>query len=227
MLQNRVDPQGNIIKTEARGHWTGNRGVLHDANKTIVRSFKLKAWITCRLEFKGSKRPIMAPNRWTELFFLDEATAFAAGHRPCFECRREDADRFKSFWLQGNPEYGFHKKTSIAQIDEILHIERIGRDKEKIGRDKEKIGRDKEKIGRDHAKHIFEEDPRRLPDGTFVRIDQQPLLILNRQLYPWSPSGYGQPTAFPNTEKVAVLTPRSIVNTLRAGYAPQMAIRPI
>ena len=205
MLQNRVDPRGDLIKTEARGHWTGNRGVLHDENKTIRRPFRLKAWITCRLEFKGRKRSIMAPNRWTELFFLDESTAFAAGHRPCFECRREDADRFKYFWLRSNPEYGFHKKTPISEIDEILH---------------------KERIGRDRSKQVFKEDPRRLPDGSFVLVAQQPFLILRQQLYPWSPAGYGRPIPLPATDKVTVLTPRSIVNTFSAGYIPQMAVPP-
>ena len=103
MLQNRVDPFGNLIKTPARGSWLGNRGIIHNHNQEVVRPFKLKAWITCTLEFRGRKRQVMAPDRYTELFFLDEATSFAAGHRPCFECRREDALRFKSYWLKGNP----------------------------------------------------------------------------------------------------------------------------
>jgi hypothetical protein len=113
MLQNRVDPFGNLIKTRARGTWMGNRGVLHDDKQQLLRPFKLKAWLTCRLEFKGRKRQIMAPHRWTELFFLDEATAFAAGHRPCFECRRSDFNKFKSLWIKGNPEYNFDEKTPI------------------------------------------------------------------------------------------------------------------
>jgi len=99
MLQNRVDPLGNIIKTPARGQWMGNRGVIHNDKKEILRPFKLKAWITCKLEFKNWKRQVMTPNRYTELFFLDEATAFGAGHRPCFECRRDDYNLFKSYWL--------------------------------------------------------------------------------------------------------------------------------
>src|ERR1700760_1777025 len=105
MLQNRVDPEGNIIRTSARGSWMGNRGIIHDEQQNVLRAFKLKAWITCVLAFKGRKRPVMAPNRYTELFFLDEATAFSAGHRPCFECRRQDAGRFKSLWIKANPEY--------------------------------------------------------------------------------------------------------------------------
>jgi len=103
MLQNRVDPFGNILKTSARGLWMGNRGILHNDRKELLRPFKLKAWITCKLQFNGRKREVMTPNRYTELFFMDEATSFAAGHRPCFECRREDYKKFKTLWLKGNP----------------------------------------------------------------------------------------------------------------------------
>jgi methylphosphotriester-DNA--protein-cysteine methyltransferase len=85
-----------------------------------------------RLEFKGRRREVMAPDRWTELFFLDEATAFAGGHRPCFECRRENANRFKAAWLKGNPHYGFDHKTSIKKIDEVIHRERIDKNGEKV-----------------------------------------------------------------------------------------------
>ena len=121
MLQNRVDPFGNIIKTKARGAWMDNRGILHNEEQQIIRPFKLKAWITCKLEFKGRKRQVMSPNRYTELFFLDEATSFAAGHRPCFECRRNDYHHFKSLWIKGNPEYHFNEKTSVKAMDDILH----------------------------------------------------------------------------------------------------------
>src|SRR5262245_6320448 len=131
MLQNRVDPSGNFIATKARGSLMGNRGVIH-RDKKIIKAFNHKAWIACLLEFKGRKRTVMMPDRWTELFFLDEATSFAAGHRPCFECRREDAQRFKSFWIQGNPEYNFDMKTSVHQIDKIIHTERIGHEKSKV-----------------------------------------------------------------------------------------------
>ncbi len=159
MLQNRVDPSGNLIITKARGQWLGNRGVIHDHDQKIIRPFKLDAWITCKLEFKGRKRPIMAPDRWTELFFLDEATSFAAGHRPCFECRREDAVKFKSSWLKGNPGYNFNEKTSIREIDKILHKERINRDRTKV---------------------TFEEDVRVLPNGVFVFAGGEPAFGFGR-----------------------------------------------
>jgi len=202
MLQNRVTPFGNLIQTKARGAWTGTRGVIHNERQQIVRPFKLKAWITCKLEFKGRQRQMMMPNRYTELFFLDEATAFAAGHRPCCECRREDYNQFKTAWLAGNPEYHFNHKTSIQEIDAILHEERISKDKSKV---------------------IFEANMKDLSDGTFIALGNEPYLIWKDQLFLWSPFGYGKGIALPNKETVTVLTPQSIVNALKAGYRPQVA----
>jgi len=203
MLQNRVDPFGNIIKTSARGALMGNRGVLHNDKKEITRPYKLIAWISCRLEFKGRKRQVMMPDRWTELFFLDEATSFAAGHRPCFECRREDAVSFKLAWLKGNPAYGFNERTAIKEIDKILHKERVGRNREKI---------------------MFEEDAEKLPGGTFVVYKNEPYLLKNGLMYLWTPSGYEAAAALPAEACLQVLTPRSVVNAFRAGYVPQMAV---
>ena len=211
MLQNRVDPSGAIIKTSARGSWMGNRGVLHNADQELLRPFRLKAWITCRLEFKGRKRQVMAPDRWTELFFLDEATAFAAGHRPCFECRRNDANRFKAFWLKGNPEYNFDEKTPIGEIDKVLHEERIDRR---------------------HSKITFEERRDKIPDGTFILLDGRAFLVKDQSIFLWSPFGYAdgialpgkKGAALPDADRLTVLTPRSIVNAFRAGYVPQMAV---
>jgi hypothetical protein len=203
MLQNRVDPFGNIIKTPARGAWTGNRGILHDDHQQLLRPFKLKAWITCQLEFKDRKRTVMAPSRYTELFFLDETTSFAAGHRPCFECRREDFIKFKSLWLKGNPEYGFDEKTSIQKIDEIIHRERMNKDKSKV---------------------TFQDCINNIPNGTFILYDNNPFLVLNGLMYLWSPFGYEKGMPLPRTDKLTVLTPRSVVNTFRAGYVPQVAI---
>jgi hypothetical protein len=168
MLQNRIDPFGNIIKTTARGAWMGNRGIIHNPEQQILRPFKLKAWLICELEFRGRKRQVMAPNRYTELFFMDEATAFAAGHRPCFECRRPDYNKFKSFWLKGNPGYGFDEKTSIQKIDDILHVERTIRDKSKV---------------------TYEESVNGIPNGAFVLSGGKPYLIFNGQMYLWSPFG--------------------------------------
>lgn len=127
-MQNRVDPFGNIIETKARGLWMGNRGKIHNEKKQITHAFKLKAWLTCKLEFNNRHREIMGAKTYTELFFLDEATAFAAGHRPCFECRRNDFLYFKKRWLNANPEFEFDDGTSIQQIDAVLHAERMNKD---------------------------------------------------------------------------------------------------
>jgi hypothetical protein len=203
MLQNRVDPYGNIIKAPERGAWLGNRGVLHNDKKEIVRMYKVKAWITCALEFRGRYRQVMMPNRWTELFFLDEATAFSAGHRPCFQCRYKDHQLFKEFWLKGNPQYGFDMKTPVTKIDEILQTERVAANKSKV---------------------TYEENIKALPYGTFVLYNDKPCLLKNNKLYPWAPGGYEKPIEFPGTAKLSVLTPRSFVNMFRVGYIPQMAI---
>lgn len=203
MLQNRVNPFGQIIKTQHRCTWLGNRGVIHNADKEIVRQFKVKAWITCALEFKGRHREVMQPNRWTELFFLDEATAFSAGHRPCFQCRYADHQRFKMYWLKGNPGYGFDMKTAVAEIDDILQRERIAADKTKI---------------------YYEESLEILPDGTFVVLQNNPYLVKGKQLYLWTPAGYEKPISLPVLEKIQVLTPKSFVNMFAAGYVPHLLV---
>jgi hypothetical protein len=203
MLQNRVDPKGNIIITKARGAWLGNRGQLHNSGKTILRPFKHKAWIICLLQFKGRHREVMSPGLWTELFFLDEATAFSAGHRPCFECRREDANRFKAAWLKGNPEYGFSPNVRIGMIDDILQAERIGTVNTKV---------------------TFEADINDLPDGVFVGVAGEAFLVAGGLIYKWSPGGYGDGLSFPTETQVRVFTPRSVVNAFRNGYRPQIGI---
>lgn len=203
MLQNRVDPFGDLMRTTARGSWMGNRGVIHNDQQEIIRAFKLKAWITCVLEFKGRKRKVMSRDRYTELFFLDEATAFSAGHRPCAECRRNDYNRFKSSWLKGNPGHGFDEKVSVQKIDAILDSERIEAHNTKI---------------------TFEENIRDLPNGVFVLFKGNPFLILNRRMYLWSPFGYPKEIKLPHSDRLPVLTPRSIVNTFRAGYEPQITL---
>jgi hypothetical protein len=202
-MQNRVDPTGNIISTTARGAWMGNRGQLHDDTKEIQRHFKLKAWLTCKLQFKERHRNVMSPGLYTELFFLDEATAFAAGHRPCCECRRQDHYRFKMFWLKSNPEYKFDEKTSIKQIDDVLHAERINSRNNKV---------------------TWLDNIDNLPTGTFIFRNKHPYLIASHQLFRWTPLGYDNKLPVPKNEIVTVLTPRSVVNTFSAGYLPQMSI---
>ena len=201
MFQNRVDPFGNIIATKARGAWLGNRGQLHGTGKTILRPFKHKAWIICELQFKSRHREIMAPNLWTELFFFDEATALAAGHRPCFECRREAASQFKKAWLDGNPEYGFTLKTKISKIDDVLQAERIDTEGKKIK---------------------FKAKLDELPDSVFIEIANKPYLFVNHLIYHWTPSGYGMAEKIDLKTQVVVLTPKSIVNAIKVHYQPQL-----
>jgi hypothetical protein len=204
MLQNRVDPRGALIKTTARGSWMGNRGVIHDGYQQIVRPFKLKAWLICLLDFKGRRRQVMTPDRYTELFFLDEATAFSAGHRPCAECRRKAFNRFKHFWLEANPGYGYNEKTPIWKIDEVLHKERINRSGTKI---------------------TFTESVSRLPAGTLILHQDVPYLFADQLFFRWTPDGYDDDgISLPAVDTVEVLTPRSVVNAFTAGYKPQMAI---
>lgn len=197
--RNRVTPFGEIIATEARGLLYGNRGVLHDDRGELVRSWQGRRWIACRLEFKGRRRELMRPGRFTELFFLDEATALAAGHRPCAECRREDFLRFRQAWSSGrNPE-----SIRAEALDRSLHEERIptggGR--------------------RLHAARLGD-----LPDGSMVAESESAWLVVGDGLMPWSPYGYGARRAAAGTTKVWALTPPSILDALRAGYAP--AIHP-
>ncbi|HTR30986.1 MAG TPA: hypothetical protein VMH27_17065 [Puia sp.] len=203
MLQNRVDPKGDLIRTPARGSWTGNRGVIHDGHRNIVRPFKRKAWLICLLEFKGRQRQVMTPNRWTELFFLDEATAFSAGHRPCAECRRQAFNRFKHCWISGNPEFGFTDKTPIWKIDDVLHKERINRSAKKV---------------------TYTGSVDHLPAGVFVLYRGEPYLFAGGLFLRWTPEGYDDGVAVSGVNGVEILTPRSVVKAFRAGYKPQMAV---
>jgi hypothetical protein len=128
-LQNRVTPTGDIIATPHRGMFTGNRGIIHDpATKTLTRRWAGKAWLTCVCEFRGRRRKVMGGRSWTELFFLDEATALSAGHRPCFFCRRDDANRFRAAWEKGNGV----TDVLAPEMDAVLHRERLDGRKKRL-----------------------------------------------------------------------------------------------
>lgn len=207
MLQNRLDPMGNLIRTKARGAWMGNRGgVLHDDQQHIVRPFKSKGWLICLLQFKGRQRKVMTPKLYTELFSWDEATAFAAGHRPCAECRRADFNRFRECWVRGNPEYGFTSKVLIGEIDNILQQERIDKDGKKVMYQETQLSN--------------------LPDGVFILLQEEPYLLYNKILHRWTPFGYEDRIALSTIkeDQFLVLTPRSVVNTFLAGYTPSVVI---
>jgi hypothetical protein len=127
--RNRVTPLGEIVAVSERGTMMGNRGILHDAEGLIRRPWAVKRWLICVLEFRGRHRMVMAPNRYTELFFLDEATALAAGHRPCFECRRDRYLAFRDAWAAGDPEMVGREPIRADDIDNRLHAERVGPDR--------------------------------------------------------------------------------------------------
>ncbi len=191
-LPNRVTPLGELVADPARGLVYGNRGCLHDAERRIRRHYQVKRWIACRLDFRGRRRsPLMRPGRFTEVFFLDEATALAAGHRPCGECRREDYDRFAALWLD------LHGERGADTIDARLHDERF-----------DAVTR----MRRLHAGR-FEG----LPDGSFVLDDGTPKLVLGKSLLSWSPSGYERPEPRPKGA-ATLITPPSLVALLRSGW---------
>src|SRR5882757_7681187 len=126
-LPNRVTPLGDLIATPERGLVYGNRGCLHDASGQIRRRYSTKRWIACRLQFRGRRRtPLLAPGLYTGLFFLDEATALAAGHRPCAECQRGRFELFRMDWATANPDEAGSDKPLAPVMDVVLHKERLG-----------------------------------------------------------------------------------------------------
>jgi hypothetical protein len=197
-LQNRVDPFGNIFQTSARGTMMGNRGgALHNASREIVRRYRSRRWIACVLEFRGRRRTVMSPNRYTELFFLDEAVALAAGHRPCAECRRARYNAFKGAWQRA------HRQDKLPFADDMdleLHRARIA-----------------------HGKKVTHEAAlNSLPDGCLVQVDGFAYLVTGSELLLWTPQGYARRDARPTDSIVTVLTPESIVGCFREGYAPEI-----
>lgn len=223
--QNRVTPFNELIATPARGTLMGNRGVLHDASGSILRPHAHRTWVTCLLAFKGRHRDVMTPGRYTELFFLDEATALAAGHRPCGECRHGDHLRFKALWKQvrgevadgrdGNLKGGVLKAGDskagdwkAGDIDRILHGERVA-------------GR-----GRQSFKPLHLARFASLPDGAMFFLREQEatksagMLKWGGGALEWTPEGYREAPAPRPELTVTVLTPPTVVEVIRAGYRP-------
>lgn len=199
-LQNRVSPTGTLHAVEARGHWMGNRGKLHDRRRRVTRQWELKAWITCRTAYKDNKRTVFAPGSLSELFFLDEATAYSAGHRPCGMCRRENQKDFVTHWVGANSAVSAARK--IPEIDEHLHEERIAPDGEK---------------------RTFMAELGALPDGTFFEIDGAPHLRWRGRCFVWSFLGYKPLEPAPSSSlRVRVLTPESVVSAFRHGLRTQV-----
>lgn len=190
---NRVAPDGRFVATPARGTLMGNRGILHDAQGQIgARRWAHKTWVCCALSFKNRHRKILTPGRYTELFFLDEAVALAAGHRPCAECRRADYLAFKAAWPHAAPR--------AADLDARLHAERAHPGARRL-----------------RQTHGATDQ---LPTGAFIRLAQTAYLLTAQGAHPFSPDGYGPPV--PRPHSADILTPPSTLATLRAGYPVQI-----
>jgi hypothetical protein len=192
-LQNRVDPFGELFVRPARGTLMGNRGGrLHDAHRKLgTRRWASKQWICCRLDFNNRHRTVWGDS-YTELFFLDEVTAFAAGHRPCFECRREDAVRFAALFAKGG------KRASAAEMDAALHAERLA--------------------GKAKRLHRCSIDD--LPDGAMIVRDGDAFAIHGKRILRWTPTGYAPAQLRPRGLAADVLTPPSTLAVLAKGYRP-------
>jgi hypothetical protein len=194
--RNRISPRGNIIAVPGRGAWMGNRGRLHDGSGTrdIVRNHRGKAWITCLLEFRGRYSQQWAPTHYTQLFFFDEAVAFAAGHRPCAECRRGDYRAYQRAWQQ---TYG-GALPFAKDMDTVLHRERTG--------------------------PPGLQEWRSLPDGTFVDTDEGPAVVVGDRIAVFDEYAYAYRVQLPRpaTGSASVITPPSNVAVLRAGYPVQI-----
>jgi hypothetical protein len=196
-LQNRVTPFGEVVADPHRGLFTGNRGIIHDpATRTLLRKrWSNPAWLICVCEFRGRRRKVMGGRSWTELFFLDEATAFAAGHRPCFYCRRDDANRFRSCWEEGNGVAGL----LAPDIDAVLHRERFASGKKL---------------------HALPSPVDRLPDGAMVALDGEAFLVVKGSRLRWTFAGYRKTTA--QVGGAMLLTPPSTLRALASGYRPAL-----
>jgi hypothetical protein len=192
-LQSRVSPFGELFASPARGTLLGNRGGrIHDTHKKLSsRHWSSRQWICCVLDFKGRHRKVWGDS-YTELFFLDEVTALAAGHRPCFECRRKDADRFATLF-SGKP-----KRATAPAMDLVLHAERLDA-----------------KQKRTHRRNIDD-----LPDGAMIARDGDAYAVRGQRLLYWTPKGYDGSELRPCGTQVDVLTSPSILKVLAAGYAP-------
>ena len=193
-LQNRVTPFGEIVAIGQRGLFVGNRGILHDpATRTLLRRrWTNKAWIVCRCDFGSRRRAVMSRQSWTELFFYDEAVAFAAGHRPCYYCRREAALQFAATWRAA------HELTAVSatQIDAVLHAQRLDRGNKRV--------------------HPLPCPPAQLPDGAMVVAARHPHVVVQGKMFRWSEAGYEKAATPARAD--GLLTPPSTVAAFGAGY---------
>ena len=178
-LQNRVTPFGDIVAIPQRGMFTGNRGIIHDpTTRTLLnRRWTSKAWLVCVCEFKGRRRTVMGSRSWTELFFLDEAIALAAGHRPCFFCRRDAAEAFRDAWAFGRAA----RVPRAAEIDAVLHAERLDHGRKRL--------------------HPLTARPDELPDGTVIAAAGEPYTLAHGRAFRWTARGYEGPVEIPRATR--------------------------
>jgi hypothetical protein len=202
--QNRVDPWGALHAVPSRGNLMGNRGILHNDEGEIVRKWASPTWVTCVLKFGQRTSPgTFRPGHYSKLFFLDEATAFAAGHRPCGECQRPRYMEFRDAWKAANVSEEQLERFSLSMLDRQLHAERTSRTAT-------------------NGKGTFTAPISELPFGVLVEWAGHAWLVANaRELRRWSFDGYAPPVEAP-AEAVRVLTPASIVKTFGQGFRPRV-----
>jgi hypothetical protein len=195
-LQNRVTPFGDIVAIPQRGLFTGNRGIIHNpATRTLLkRRWSAKAWLICLCEYRGRRRAVMGGRTWTELFFLDEAIALAAGHRPCFFCRRRAAEAFGDAWAKGRGD----SVPPAVQMDAALHAERLDRGSKRL-----------------HALPVRAEE---LPDGAVIAVAGEAYTVARGRAFRWTAHGYAPATTIPRAD--GLLTPPSTLSAISTGYPP-------
>lgn len=195
-LQNRVTPFGEIVAISQRGMFIGNRGIIHDpATRTLLaKRWATKTWLICDCSYKGRRREVMAMRSWTELFFLDEAVALAAGHRPCFLCRREAAERFRAGWASAKGG----TRPSAVEMDAILHAERTLHGRKLL--------------------HPISGSLSAVPDGVVVAVEDKAFTLWDGVAYRWTIEGYAVPQRLVRADWL--VTPPSTVMALKAGYRP-------
>lgn len=201
-LQNRVDPWGKLNAVPMRGSLMGNRGILHNESRQIVRPWAGKSWVTCALQFKDNQRngKVFSDGSYSELFFLDEATAFAAGHRPCNYCRKPRYAEFKNAWLAAN-RLDAVGNTPITEVDKVLHAERAIPGGGKV---------------------MFSAALNELPSGTIFEHENAAFLVWKGAIHRWSFDGYTPSLLQFGAQPVKVLTPASIVRMYRDGFIPSV-----
>jgi hypothetical protein len=197
-MRNRVTPMSDLVAIELRGAWCGNRGVLHEGTD-VVRFHRSQLWITCVLQFKDWRLAQWEPSHFTLLFFHDEAVSLAAGHRPCALCRRGDYNTYRKAWTSG---LDLVEQPSAKAMDHQLHGERIVRGT--------------------HRRQLHRATWREVPQGAFAMVDDQPALVLDDAVVPWTTEGYGAARSRPAGGNVDLITPPSSLAALWAGYEPQL-----